>query len=273
MLVGLDESPFSEAAVTLGIDWAKRFDCLLVGIGVIDEPSIRGPEAPERMARSYQAAYQSMVAEATHRVDRILERFTLRCSEAGVSSKLLEDVGSPDEQIMTEAQRYDLILIGQRSFFRFETSSHACNTADKLLHATPRPVVAVPGKYRPGNGVLVAYDGSLQSARALQAFASSGLSALGEVHILCAHKTSSVEAGKIADRAVEYLRFHEIPAKPHPTSGTRSASDDILEMARQLGVELIVMGSYGRTALAEFFLGSVTRNVLARTEIPLFLYH
>ena len=273
ILIGLDESPYSESAVTLAVDWAKRFDCLLVGLGVVDEPSIRGSEPRERIAPSYRAAYNSMVAEASHRVDTILERFSLRCVEAGVSSKLLEDVGSPCEQIMTEAQRYDLIAIGQKSYFQFETSPRECDTVDKLLHLTPRPVVVVPKEHREGTGVLIAYDGSLQSARALQAFTASGLATLGEVNLLTIHPKSNVEASKIADRAVEYLRFHDVAATPHALASAGCASDEILEVAGRLGVELIVMGSYGRNLLLEFFLGSVTRNVLKKADVPIFLYH
>lgn len=273
LLVGLDESPYSEAAVELGIDWAKRFDCLLVGMGVIDEPTIRGSESPERMAASYQGAYRQMVADASHRVDRILERFTLRCTEAGVSHKLLEDIGSPCEQIMIESQRYDLLLMGQKSFFHFETSGRACDTLDKLLHATPRPVVAVPRQPAGGSGVLIAYDGSVQAARALAAFAASGLSELGAVHVLCSHRSSKVDASKTIDRAIEYLRFHDVAAVGHPLVDDRCASEDILEEAHRLGCGLIVMGAYGRSAMAEFFLGSVTRAVLEKTDVPLFLFH
>ena len=44
ILVGLDGSEHSDSALELGIRWARRFDALLVGIGVVDEPGIHGPE-------------------------------------------------------------------------------------------------------------------------------------------------------------------------------------------------------------------------------------
>jgi len=40
ILVALDGSPWSEAATTLALDWAARFDARLLGLGVLDEPSI-----------------------------------------------------------------------------------------------------------------------------------------------------------------------------------------------------------------------------------------
>jgi nucleotide-binding universal stress UspA family protein len=33
------------------------------------------------------------------------------------------------------------------------------------------------------------------------------------------------------------------------------------------------MGAYGRSALREFFLGSVTQTLLREAAVPLFLFH
>lgn len=37
ILVGLDGTAHSRAAVELGFQWAKRFNALLVGIGILDK--------------------------------------------------------------------------------------------------------------------------------------------------------------------------------------------------------------------------------------------
>ena len=42
ILAGLDGSPDSQSVLTLGIRWARRFDALLVGIAIIDEPESTG---------------------------------------------------------------------------------------------------------------------------------------------------------------------------------------------------------------------------------------
>ena len=55
ILVGLDGSPSSAAAVELGIQWAKRFNALLVGLGIVDEATIRTPEAEPIGGRLLQA--------------------------------------------------------------------------------------------------------------------------------------------------------------------------------------------------------------------------
>jgi nucleotide-binding universal stress UspA family protein len=80
-------------------------------------------------------------------------------------------------------------------------------------------------------------------------------------------------AARHADRAVEFLRSHEINVCPRPLASAAPPAEVILEQARQLGARLLVMGAYGQPAIREFFFGSVTRTVLKESPVPLFLYH
>ena len=274
ILVGLDGSPYSDAAVELGIRWSQKFDCMLTGVGVIDEHEIRRPQGiPVGGGAFKHQAEEAQLADARHRVEQFLEAFTLKCTERQVSHKCLEDVGQPYEEILLEAQRYDLIMIGQETHFHFETRVGAGDTVEALLRRTPRPVVVAPLEIPKGDGVLIAYDGSLNASRSLQSFVGLGLKTLGEVHLLTIHKNDQVQAAKMADRAVEFLGFHDIKATVHAIADATKPGEMIIKKSHEFGVELIVMGSYGKNRLVEFFMGSVTRKVLSRSTVPMFLYH
>jgi len=274
MLVALDGSPFSEAAVELGLKWAKRFDCQLAAVGIIDEPTIRGPQSTPVGAGAFKRDLDdTRVADCRRQVEAFLSRFAIHCSEAGVSCKVFEDVGWPCQEILREAQRYDLILIGRETYFHFETQRTSDETLQKILHSTPRPVVAVPDKPDLGDGVLIAFDGSIQAARAVQSFLATGLHKLEEVHIVSVHQDSKIEAARVADRATDFLRFHEIRSKQHPIQSHRRPGELLLEKAQELNVELIVMGCYGQSRIREFFLGSATQDVIQQSRVPMFLYH
>jgi nucleotide-binding universal stress UspA family protein len=242
-------------------------------LGVIDEPTIRKPEAVPVRGDYYKHHRDDVrVHEARLKVEQFLERFALRCAEAGVPCKLLEDVGQPWEQILIEAQRYDLILLGRQTYFHFETQEAPCETLHKVLKNGPRPVVTVPEELPGGNAVVVAYDGSLQAARTLQAFQASGLGDGQEVHIVSV-ADEYVEAARHAGRAAEFLDFHGIKAGVHPVAFRGRPAEVILEEVRQRGAGLLVMGAYGKPILREFFLGSVTRTMLKEARVPLFLTH
>lgn len=273
MLVGLDGSSYSTAAVELGIRWARRSNALLVGLGIIDEPGIVQPVAiPPGGAAFQQSRNQTLLADARHKVEAYLEQFTLRCAEAGVSSKVLEDVGDPADRIMLEAQCYDLILLGRETHFAFETQAGADDALRHVVQFGPRPVVAVPEKPAGGNTVVVAYDGSAQAARALQAFQAVGWDGSSPIHVVSVHAEHR-EAARCADRAVEFLGFHGIKAEPHALAGSENTPGLLLEQARRLDAGLVVMGAYGQPRWKELFFGSVTRTMLRESDLPLFLDH
>jgi nucleotide-binding universal stress UspA family protein len=201
----------------------------------------------------------------------------MRCAEAKVAYKVLEDVGSPHAQIELQAQRYDLILLGQQTRFHFETKEGYDDTVRRVLKNSPRPVIAVPAKLDlkpedPSHTVLIAYDGSLQAARALHAFQTSGLAGPRPA-IVVSVASERRDAAVVAERAIDYLRFHDIRAEALAIASNDPPAQAILKAAREHNSVLIVMGAYGQRVLREFLLGSVTRTLLAQCPVPLFLDH
>lgn len=272
-LIGLDGSDYSSAAVELGIRWAKHHDALLVGLSVIDKPTIEQPEAVP-IGGSYfkEQSDEEALHRARNRVEQFLEHFSLRCAEAQVASKVLEDVGVPYEQIVLEAQRYDVILLGQQTYFHFATQEGPCDTVQQVLKNASRPVITVPEKLPAGDRVVIAYDGSLQAARAVQLFAGSGLGRGREIFLVSV-SSEPLEAARCVERAAEYLRFHKMDAEKRAITTSDADHDVLLQQIKELDAGLMVMGAYGKSTLGEFFFGSVTQSMLQESVIPLFLYH
>lgn len=46
----------------------------------------------------------------------------------------------------------------------------------------------------------------------------------------------------------------------------------IVQIVREKGCDLIIMGTHGRSKVGKFFLGSVAASVLADCEVPVLLY-
>jgi nucleotide-binding universal stress UspA family protein len=273
ILIGLDGSPYSMAAVELALCWAERFNCLLVGLGIIDEPAIRAREPiPIGGSAFKKQRDEALLADARLKVEQFLVDFQRRCSEAGVAHRVIKDVGPPADQIVLEAQRFDIILLGQRTYFEFETRAGPDETLHEILKHSPRPVVTVLERPAQGHAVVVAYDGSLQASRAVYALAASGLAAGEAVYVVSIHQDLS-EARRRSDRAVEFLALHEISARALPLIPSSDTADVLREQAWMLDAGLLVMGAYGKSLLHEFFFGSVTRGLLKDSPAPLFLAH
>lgn len=273
ILIGVDGSTHSDAALALGLRWASRYNALLVGLGVIDQPSIcQATPVPIGGGHYKQRSDEKRLAQARAQVEQFLGDLSVRSAAANVALKLLEDTGHPYEVIAQEAQRYDLIVLGQQTHFEFATRTGPDGTLTRVLKDTPRPVVTVPERLPDATGVVIAYDGSLQAARAVQAFQGAGLAAGCEVHVVGVG-TERQETGRHVDRALDFLSHHGVRAARHVLAPGGSVADTLLTQVRELNAGLLVMGCYGQSTLREFFLGSVTRTVLEQAPVPLFLYH
>ncbi len=275
LLIGLDGSDGCWSAMELGLLWAKRFDALAVGVGVVDEPGILASGAVLLEGSHHWHASDAaapLLSNSRHRVEQALEQFTRRCVEAGVTCRTLEEIGTPYARIIGEAQNFDLVLLGRETHFSYGYEGEPDETLGKVLRDSPRPVVAVPKTIGKDEAVVIAYDGSLQASRALYAFEASGLGCRQKVHVVSVASDHQV-AARLTDRAVEFLRYHGIKATPHAMDTSVPTSRAILNKVRHLEAGLLVMGAYGQPILREFFLGSVTRSVLEESLVPVFCYH
>jgi nucleotide-binding universal stress UspA family protein len=211
------------------------------------------------------------MADARRQVDEFLKQFAARC-DAGVACKTAQAVGHPYEQILLEGERFDVILLGQHPRFHFETQERDTDTIRKVVKNSPHPVVIVPEKTPSGDGIIVAYDGSPAASRALQAFVASGLAEGKEVHVISVQPEREV-AERQAERAVEYLRLHDIEARPRAVATRTNPAKVLLDEARPPEVGLLVMGAYSRSRLRELLRSSTTRAMLRDSPIPVFLCH
>ncbi|WP_353228201.1 universal stress protein [Novosphingobium sp.] len=134
------------------------------------------------------------------------------------------------------------------------------------------PVLAVPmgapllAFDRP---VVVAWDGGHEGATALRA-ALPLLRMASSVHLLTVREKGDDYP---AAAAASYLSRHDIHAECHEAERHGTIAATIADFARDHGAGLIVMGLFGKSRLRELLLGGVSRALLDRSEVPLFLMH
>jgi nucleotide-binding universal stress UspA family protein len=271
MRVALDGSAYSETATTLAIDWAARFGARLLGLGILDEPTIHGPEAVPMGGGAYKKARDdARMADAHRRVVEFLEHFQARGASAGIATDVLEDIGDPAARILREAQRCDVVILGHETHFHFETQQRPDTTLAHILHESARPIVVVGRDLPRGEGVLVAYGGGREAARTLQTFHLLGLADGEEIEVLVVHRDGA-EAEATAHLAGDFLEAHGAPHRLHPIASGLSPAKVILEEVRHRRPRLLVIGAHGHHPLRDLFVTSVTRQVLSACPIPLFV--
>jgi nucleotide-binding universal stress UspA family protein len=271
LLVALDGSPYSEAASTLACQWALRFGARLLGLGVLDEPSIEGAEPVPMGAFAYKKHRdETRMVDAHQRLLEVLMQFRARCAAVGVTATALEDIGDPTAQILREAQRCDAVILGRETHFRFETQNQPDTTLAELIRSSPRPMVVVPRELPEGRGVVVAYGGGREAARTLQTFQLLGLAGGEEIDVLTIHREHG-EAAALASLAGDFLTAHGAPHRVHAIATDAPVPEVLLEEVRRRAPRLLVMGAHGHHPLRDLFVTSVTRAVLHACPVPVFV--
>lgn len=269
ILVGINGTESSSAAMEVAIALATRHGASLVGLGIVDVPHLTAPESVPLGAGAFKQERDATIVQTAHaEMDEILAAFNKRCQAAGVNPASEKRIGDPAKVLSLQAQRCDLLVVGKRHL-PVEDWEQSSRTLNQLLRQTPRPVLCVPAARFNGTPALVAYDGSLQAARTLQSFVESGLGADRQIYVASLGK----QAREHAELATEFLTAHRLSPQILIEESANQPSRRLLEICQQIQAGLIVLGCYGQPRLKEFLFGSVTKGILAETTSPLFLYH
>ena len=173
--------------------------------------------------------------------------------------------GDPATILIDRARLADVVILSARDSWP-PVSSVA-------LHSRT-PVLAVPTSdpnFIPDRPALIAWNGSSPAADAVRG-AMSMLDHMEPVQILSIDDDSEAFPVSLVQ---QYLYEHSIRSDAHlrPSDPEKHVADAIIEQSEELGTGMIVAGAFGHNRLREMLLGSVTRELLKKSPVPLLLAH
>ncbi len=274
ILIHLDHSNGCRNRLETSFELARTFDAQLTGLFIV----------PDYVVPSYVEAQISVdlitdvTEKAITRATDTLAGYQQLAEDANVSmdARVVEGQVIP---ILREHTKYaDLLLLGQDQPDDPDNSSYGL--ADALLFEGGCACMIVPhsGKLSaPGNRVLLTWDASRESARALRE-AMPFLTRAETVVVLSSEPddgdAATARGHPHAQELAKFLKSHGIEAISSGISDPDlSAGDAIMGQAADMNADLIVMGAYGHTRLREIILGGVTRDLLKQAPVPLLLAH
>lgn len=136
------------------------------------------------------------------------------------------------------------------------------------------PVLAVPSpdpNFIPDRPALIAWNGSSPAADAVRG-AMPMLEHMEPVQILSIDGDSEALPASLVQ---QYLYEHSIRSDAHfrTSDPEKDVADAIIEQSEELGSSMIVAGAFGHNRVREMLLGSVTRELLKKSPLPLLLAH
>ncbi|MCB0281107.1 MAG: universal stress protein [Calditrichae bacterium] len=274
ILIPLDPSPYTDAAIQIGCLMAKYHSAQLTGLVVLDIPGIEKSVGPVPMGGQY---YAERLEEkhrkiAQDRIDQLLDKFREKCEEAGVDHKEAQNQGSPSEAIIHEAIYYDMIIGGLRTHYHFDMDNDdEGESLEKFLSESITPIYGVPKELNlPGLSdgqikALIPFNASLPSARALQRFAQFMIPEMTLPRLVMSSVDEEVAKAAL-DHAKNYLELHgfkNIMTDYTDMEIKRACKEKFLDWA-----DVVVVGAHSKRGIFDFMVGSLTKHLIKLDKIP-----
>jgi nucleotide-binding universal stress UspA family protein len=273
IVVYLDEKPASARLAEIALALAERMEAHLAAVHVV---TLRQVPAQLRTGM-YQQIIKLLEDEANRGLEAAKQQFSAIAGRYRASSEWRAARGDPRRQAALHARYADLVLMGQHNPDSQATLLDSLAPEDVVLDSG-RPALLIPyaGKFeRFGERILVAWNASRESARAVHD-AMPFLRAAKDVIVLAVNPRTGEDAhGDVPgmDIATHLARHGVKVTATHTPSVDIAISDALLNRISDDGMDMLVMGAYGRSRLRELVLGGVTRDLLRHMTVPVLMSH
>ncbi|MCO4782371.1 MAG: universal stress protein [Candidatus Cloacimonetes bacterium] len=275
ILVGLDSSENQTIVRKYAVEIAKFLKAKVNGVHVIDIRKLYSPFVEDIFYSAGMASVpdlQNLVKNRLEKVSEVLkEGYQAALEEHEVEGEFFSKQGNVSEEIANQAKSHDLLVIGTKGEHTSISEILLGSTFSELILGVNKPVIVVPEQCKKFyiKKILVAYDGSTNSNQALEIITQSVKDHQFELEILVVENSNIEDAQSALQEAECYLKNHEVKYNCRIVKGP--ACSCILEHAKATKCDMIAIGSYSSSAIKDFFIGSVARELLEETTLPMLL--
>ncbi len=270
ILVVLGGSQYMDSVVQTAITLAQRYGATLAGRAIVDASLVDSGEAvPVGGGGADKEAREQRIGLARTGALEAMHRFEELCQKAQVEHTTETLEGDCIEVLRDEWRFQDVGLIGIREIFDYGAVSNERDVVVKLINSGVSPLIAVNTNGTKMERVLVAFNGSFESCKALKQWLIVHGNKQVQVRVLtCGDECSEADL----QRASDYVRAHGIESV-ECVRVDGSPTDKILPESESWGADLIIAGSTGRNWLSRMVIGDTARHLVENSQIALFLLH
>lgn len=201
----------------------------------------------------------------------LLEAALHRLDDLGiVHPKAIQRYGALVDSLEALADKTQLFVIGRLGEEHEAPARHIGSNVESILRTLPRPVLVATGAYIKPQRFLLPFDGSPGSYCDLERLKQCRLLKGLECHLLLTHKMSMEQSSKL-DRAADQLK--QVGFTVHTGMRRGSLATVLEEYCQEHFINLVAVGSYGRSRLHQLLTGSPSTNLMRWAKRSLLLFH
>jgi nucleotide-binding universal stress UspA family protein len=270
ILVGLGDADHSVTAVRQAIDLCKRHGAELTAVTVIDHRGLEdvgpipiggGPAAHELRKHRHQLTREI--------IEKAVAHCEAECQAAKITFRLIYEEGNPLDTFCHTARYQDLmILSNEDNLFDHGVIEEPSDELIRLVHEGVQPMLALPKETSKIERVLIAYSGSMESARTMKQFITMRLWPEAKICI-ATFELEEKQARDALAGASDYCRAHSLDVETH--YAPEPAQKNLLPLVDQWGADLIVVGNSARSLLMRKLFGETALHVMRHADRAIFM--
>jgi len=276
ILVALDPDSDTPIATRYAVEIAQRYQSTITGLAVVDMGHIEADTRGGGIGSMYFAEKlrDRLTTETRDVAQELLKNFEGAMKDTGIEFGEVVEEGVPFQRIVEDMKYHDLLIVGRDPHFFYSHPKEKTDTLARVVKGMIAPTLVVGDRYQPINRVLVTYDASDASVRAMRSFclySPFGHDIEVEIfHVL--KKGDEAESELMLEHARSYLATYGFNGQTKLVVGN-DINKEIIERARTHKSDLIVAGAHSVSKIRKVAFGSTTSALLKDCPIPLFLDH
>jgi nucleotide-binding universal stress UspA family protein len=271
ILLCTDGSPAAEVAGDYAIWFARKLGASLRALYVTDIRLLEGPWLADLSGAVGAQAYSAMLPQLQkiqeEKATMVLAAAKERCQKSGVACETVHETGGLVQAILDQERRADLVILGQHGEHAEWAGGMLGSSVERVVRASVKPCLITPEKFHEIGHMLIAYDGSDESSKALRAGIALAPTLGVKVTITMVAALGGEDSAAVTlEKARQRALGSGVEAHVEVLHG--DPEEEILELRETIGADLIVMGAYGHTRIRELILGSTTSQVIRKATVP-----
>lgn len=201
---------------------------------------------------------------------QLLQAAKERVIKAGVAEPLCNQRhGSLVESLIELEDTIRVLVIGVRGKVHEHKPDKLGAKLESIIRSLHRPILVVNAEFKAPQRIMIAYDGSAGSEKAIDIVANSPLCKGIDCHLVCVGK-DDISADRLLDQATDKLRrVGGIEVTPIKLQGNVDSA--LCDYQSKHDIDLTIMGAFSHTRIHDLLLGSFTVKMLLNTQKPLLL--
>lgn len=190
-------------------------------------------------------------------------------SQSALDVKMLLKHGELYENVQEKKEELRLLILGLRGKDHEGNAKAIGSQVEELIRTLNIPILLVNTDFKTPKKILIAYDGSASSKKALEMVVQEPLLNDVERHILNVHSNQSLSQALLSEACATIKGCEALNMRTVSLQG--DSIEALLAYQEENAMDMIAMGAFSHSRIRDVLFGSFTSKMIFKTPKPLLL--